>query len=43
MKFRKKPVIIEAIQFVDNMKNLVDIHKFVGEDNSTVREDCLCR
>lgn len=39
MKFRKKPVIIEAIQFVDNMKNLVDIHKFVGEDNSTVRED----
>lgn len=29
MKFRKKPVVIEAVQF--NGKNTADIHEFCGE------------
>lgn len=32
MKYRKKPVVVEAIQYTDN--NLLDVVKFCGEDNT---------
>lgn len=32
MKYRKKPVVVEAIQYTDN--NLLDIVKFCGEGNT---------
>lgn len=36
MKFRKKPVVIEAVQFVDDSETLAKISEFV---NHTVRID----
>lgn len=30
-KYRKKPVIIEAIQFVDDAERITEISNFVGE------------
>ena len=33
MQFRKKPVVVEAIQAEIGYKNLQDIITFVGEDN----------
>ena len=30
-KYKKKPVIIEAIQFVDDAKRITEISDFVGE------------
>lgn len=30
-KYRKKPVVIEAIQFTDTASNLEEIKKFVGD------------
>lgn len=30
MKYRKKPVIIEAIQFEDNSDRIIEIHEFMG-------------
>ena len=30
MKYRKKPVVIEAIQFIDTASNLEEIKRFVG-------------
>lgn len=32
MKYRKKPVIIEAIQFEDNSDRIIEIHEFMGGD-----------
>lgn len=32
MKYRKKPVIIEAIQFIDNADRIMEIHEFLGGD-----------
>lgn len=34
MKYRKKPVIIEAIQFEDN--RIIEIHEFMGGDTIRV-------
>lgn len=31
MKYRKKPVIIEAIQFEDNSDRIIEIHEFMGD------------
>ena len=31
MKYRKKPVVIEAIQFFDNTERIVEISNFMGE------------
>lgn len=36
MKYRKKPVIIEAIQFEDNSDRIIEIHKFMGGDTIRV-------
>ena len=33
MKYRKKPVIIEAIQFEDNADCILAIHEFIGAGN----------
>ena len=30
-KYQKKPVVIEAIQFIDNAERLTEISDFVGE------------
>lgn len=38
MKYRKKPVIIEAIQFEDNSDRIIEIHEFMGGD--TIRVNC---
>lgn len=35
MKYRKKPVIIEAIQFEDNSDRIIEIHEFMG--GNTIR------
>ena len=35
-KYRKKPVIIEAIQFEDNADCILAIHKFVGQETTRV-------
>lgn len=32
MKYRKKPVIIEAIQFIDNADRIIEIQEFLGGD-----------
>lgn len=32
MKYRKKPVIIEAIQFEDTSDRIIEIHEFMGGD-----------
>ena len=36
MKYRKKPVIIEAIQFEDNSYRIIEIHEFMGGDTIRV-------
>lgn len=36
MKYRKKPVIIEAIQFIDNADRIIEIHEFMGGDTIRV-------
>lgn len=36
MKYRKKPVIIEAIQFEDNSDCIIEIHEFMGGDTIRV-------
>lgn len=36
MKYRKKPVIIEAIQFEDNSDRIREIHEFMGGDTIRV-------
>ena len=36
MKYRKKPVIIEAIQFEDNSARIIEIHEFMGGDTIRV-------
>lgn len=36
MKYRKKPVIIEAIQFEDNSGRIIEIHEFMGGDTIRV-------
>lgn len=36
MKYKKKPVIIEAIQFEDNSDRIIEIHEFMGGDTIRV-------
>lgn len=36
MKYRKKPVIIEAIQFEDTSDRIIEIHEFMGGDTIRV-------
>lgn len=36
MKYRKKPVIIEAIQFKDNATCILAIHEFMGQKTTRV-------
>lgn len=36
MKYRKKPVIIEAMQFEDNSDRIIEIHEFMGGDTIRV-------
>lgn len=36
MKYRKKPVVIEAIQFVDNAECIMAIHEFMGQETTRV-------
>lgn len=36
MKYRKKPAIIEAIQFEDNSDRIIEIHEFMGGDTIRV-------
>lgn len=36
MKYRKKPVIIEAIQFENNSDRIIEIHEFMGGDTIRV-------
>lgn len=36
MKYRKKPIIIEAIQFEDNSDRIIEIHEFMGGDTIRV-------
>lgn len=36
MKYRKKLVIIEAIQFEDNSDRIIEIHEFMGGDTIRV-------
>lgn len=36
MKYRKKPVVIEAIQFEDNSDRIIEIHEFMGGDTIRV-------
>ena len=36
MKYRKKPVIIEAIQIEDNSDRIIEIHEFMGGDTIRV-------
>lgn len=36
MKYRKKPVIIEAIQFEDNSDRIIEIHEFMRGDTIRV-------
>lgn len=36
MKYRKKPVIIEAIQFEDNSDRIIEIQEFMGGDTIRV-------
>lgn len=37
MKYRKKPVVIEAIQFIDTLERLEELSKFI--DNQPLRVD----
>lgn len=36
MKFKKKPVVIEAIQFFDQPEELINIQKFMGDINLNI-------
>ena len=36
MKYRKKPVVIEAIQFIDNADRIIEIQEFMGGDTIRV-------
>lgn len=36
MKYRKKPVVIEAIQFIDNADRIIEIQEFLGGDTMRV-------
>lgn len=36
MKYRKKPVTIEAIQFEDSSDRIIEIHEFMGGDTIRV-------
>lgn len=36
MKYRKKPVVIEAIQFIDNADRIMEIHEFLGGDTMRI-------
>lgn len=36
MKYRKKPVIIEAIQFIDNADRIIEIQEFLGGDTIVI-------
>lgn len=36
MKYRKKPVIIEAIQFEDSADCILAIHEFIGQETTRV-------
>lgn len=36
MKYRKKPVIIEAIQFEDNADCILAIHEFMEQETTRV-------
>ena len=36
MKYRKKPVIIEAIQFIDNADRIIEIQEFLGGDTMRI-------
>ena len=36
MKYRKKPVIIEAIQFEDNSDRIIEIQEFLGGDTIVI-------
>jgi hypothetical protein len=36
MKYRKKPVVIDAIQFIDDADIILDIQEFTGLDPLTV-------
>lgn len=36
MKYRKKPVVIEAIQFIDNADRIMEIHEFLGRDTMRI-------
>lgn len=38
-KFRKKPVIIEAIQFLETKENFDSIKEFMGKDSSLLIYD----
>ena len=35
-RYRKKPVIIEAIQFVDEVDRILEIQEFVGQETIVV-------
>lgn len=35
-KYRKKPVTIEAIKFADNADCILAIHKFIGQETTSV-------
>lgn len=35
-KYKKKPVIIEAIQFKDNADCILAIHEFMGQENTRI-------
>lgn len=36
-QYRKKPVVIEAIQFIDDVDRILEIQKFAGQE--TIRVD----
>ena len=36
MKYRKKPVVIEAIPFIDNADRIIEIQEFMGGDTIRV-------
>lgn len=36
MKYRKRPVVIEAIQFEDTAERICEIHEFLGGDEMRV-------
>jgi hypothetical protein len=39
--FRKKPVVIEAVQFVETTKSVLEIYKFVHGEESVVLKSSL--